>query len=79
MRGVKTEMSPGVWRLRVYVGRRPNGTPIQASRTFHGGSRAADAELRKLVEKVERSRSPERRSTVEGLLEIGRASCRERV
>ncbi len=32
--GTKTEIRPGVWRLRVYAGRRASGTPIQISKTF---------------------------------------------
>jgi hypothetical protein len=32
-----------------YAGRRANGTPIQIRQTFHGGSRAADKALAKLV------------------------------
>ncbi len=27
MRGTKTEVRDGVWKLRVYVGRNPNGSP----------------------------------------------------
>src|SRR6202007_1192149 len=41
-----------VWRLRVYVGRRPNGTPIQVTRTVHGGVRKADSELADMVSKA---------------------------
>lgn len=60
MKGTKTEVSPGVWRLRVYVGRRANGTPIQITKTIHApgenpkpgaGSRLADSELAKMVSK----------------------------
>lgn len=59
MRGTKTEVSPGIWRLRVYAGRRPNGTPIQITETLHGpdkkegsGSRLADRRLAKMVSDV---------------------------
>jgi hypothetical protein len=52
MRGTKKQVSDGVWRLRVYAGRRENGTPIQITKTVHGpdtkpgsGSRLADREL----------------------------------
>jgi integrase len=69
VKGSKTQIAPGVWRLRAYVGRRPNGTPIQASKTFHGGSRAADDELRRFVEQVGRSRSPDRAATLATVLE----------
>ena len=59
MRGTKTEVSPGVWRLRVYAGRRPQGTPIQITETLYGpdkkegsGSRLADRRLAKMVSDV---------------------------
>ncbi len=51
-RGTMTERSPGVWRLRVYVGRDGNDGPIQVSRTFRGGRRAAQAELARFVTDV---------------------------
>ncbi|HML01063.1 MAG TPA: N-terminal phage integrase SAM-like domain-containing protein, partial [Acidimicrobiales bacterium] len=52
MRGTKRKRREGVWELRVYVGRDPQtGRPRQVSKTFHGGSRAADDALRDLVEK----------------------------
>ncbi len=35
VRGSKTEITPGAWKLRVYAGRRPNGTPIQVTKTVH--------------------------------------------
>ena len=50
MRGTKTQVAQGVWRFRVYVGRRPDtGSPMQVSRTFRGGARAADRALAALV------------------------------
>lgn len=50
MRGTKRERKPGVWELRVYVGRDPvTATPRQVSRTFRGGKRAADSALAALV------------------------------
>lgn len=56
MKGTKTEVRPGVWRLRVFVGRRPNGSPIQVTKTVDvgdgkpgSGSRMADRELAKMV------------------------------
>jgi integrase len=59
VQGTKTEIRPGVWRLRVYAGRRANGTPIQLSKTVRGpeekpgsGTRLADRELAKMVAKV---------------------------
>jgi len=57
--GSKTEIAPGVWRLRPYAGRRANGTPIQISKMVHApkrkpgaGARLADRELAKLVSEV---------------------------
>ena len=61
MKGTKTEISAGVWRLRFHAGRRANGAPIQISRTVRGpdknpkpgaGSRLADSELAKMFAKV---------------------------
>ncbi len=60
MKGTKSERRPGVWKLRVYVGNRPDGTPIQVTRTLDttggkstakpgSGSRLADRELAKMV------------------------------
>lgn len=44
------ERSPGVWELRVYVGRDPvTGKPRQVSRAFRGGKRAANTALAQLV------------------------------
>lgn len=56
VKGSKTKIAPGVWRLRVYVGRRANGTPIQLTRTFRGRSQAADRELELFVAEVTASR-----------------------
>jgi hypothetical protein len=33
MKGSMAEVRPGVWRLRVYAGRRANGTPVQIRKT----------------------------------------------
>lgn len=45
MRGTVTERSPGVWRLRVYIGRDPiTGRPRQASRTVHTSKRGGKGE-----------------------------------
>lgn len=44
------ERRPGVWELRVYTGRDPaTGRERQVSRTFHGGRRAAQTALSRLV------------------------------
>lgn len=62
MRGSKREKAPGVWELRVDVGRRPNGDRHQISRTWpkkvrgkrpKGSVAGADAALRKLIAEVE--------------------------
>lgn len=62
MKGTKTEIAPGVWRLRVYASRHANGTPIQLSKTVRApdkapkagaGTRLADRELAKLIAKVD--------------------------
>lgn len=69
MRGTMTEREPGVWRLRVYVGRDGNGRPIQSSSTFRGGKRKAEDALRAFVAEVERTRSPQRDATLAQLLD----------
>ena len=43
------EIRPGVWRLRVVVGYRPDGQPRQASRTVRGTRRTAESDLAKFV------------------------------
>jgi len=81
MRGTKTEVRPGVWRLRVYAGRRPNGTPIQVAKTLvtpeaakgtakpGDGIRLADRELAKMVTDVSEGRRRVRDITVGQLLD----------
>jgi len=80
MAGTKTEVRPGVWRLRVYAGRRPNGTPIQVRRTIDttggnpnakpgSGSRMAEKELAKMIAEVAGGKLVVRTTTVEQLLE----------
>jgi integrase len=58
MNGTKTEVAPGVWRLRVFVGRNANGSPVQRSKTLHtgdknakpgSGTRLADRELANMI------------------------------
>ena len=82
MRGSKTEISPGVWKLRVYAGRRPNGTPIQVTRTVRAderrkgaGQRLADRELAKLVSEVEAGKVRPGTETVASLLDMWLAHC----
>ncbi|MGH9918435.1 MAG: tyrosine-type recombinase/integrase [Nitrososphaerales archaeon] len=51
MRGTKRKRREGVWELRVYVGNDPvTGKPRQISKTFYGGAREAEDELRNLVD-----------------------------
>jgi integrase len=53
MRGTKIERSPGVWRLRVYIGDDPaTGNPRQVSRTFRGTKKQADTALNAFVTEV---------------------------
>lgn len=54
-KGSKRQRQPGVWELRVYLGRDPmTGRPLQRSRTFRGGSRAANDALVKLLDDARR-------------------------
>jgi integrase len=70
VRGTKRKRGDGVWELRVYVGRDPEtGNPRQISRTFHGGSRAADDALRDLVEKFGEGRADGLGATFSQLLD----------
>jgi integrase len=55
MKGSKLERSPGVWRLRVYIGNNPaTGRPIQVSRTFRGTETEADTALSTFLVDVNR-------------------------
>jgi integrase len=76
MRGSKVEVSPGVWRLRVYAGRKVNGTPIQVTKTVRApdrrrgaGTRMADAELAKMLSAVEAGHVTSTTETVSSLLD----------
>jgi len=81
MKGTKTEVRPGVWRLRVYAGRRPNGTPIQVRKTLvtpeaekgtarpGDGIRLADRELAKMVSEVSAGRFGSSATTVSALID----------
>ncbi len=76
MRGTKTEIRPGVWRLRVYAGRRnANGGPVQVSKIVRGpdtkpgsGTRLADRELAKMVAEVSKGGTATGTETVGDLL-----------
>ncbi len=54
MRGSMREKRPGVWELRVYVGRDIRGQVRHRSITFRGTKRAADRELVRLVAEHQR-------------------------
>jgi integrase len=77
VRGSKTEVSPGVWRLRVFTGNyRPNGSTIVVSRTVRSpdqrsgaGSRLADRELAKLIAEVSTGKVRNGATRVDALLD----------
>lgn len=49
MRGALDKRGENAWRLRVYLGRGPDGTKQYATRSFHGGKRAAEDALRRFI------------------------------
>jgi integrase len=64
MKGTMLERSPGVWRLRVYIGDDPaTGRPLQVSRTFRGTKRHAQTALAEFVAEVTHGSVPLERST----------------
>ena len=67
--GSMVEQRPGVFRLRVVVGYRPDGQPRQASETFHGTERQAEKALRDLGAKAAAGRITTSTHTVGTLLE----------
>lgn len=70
MKGSKRERKRGVWELRVSLGRDPmTGRLQQVSRTFHGGKRAADDALRRLVTEVDAGRHGGGQMTVGDVLD----------
>ena len=70
MRGTKLERSPGVWRLRVFIGTDPlTGNPRQATRTFHGTKKQADSALAEFVRDATRGSLSTDASTVEEYLD----------
>ena len=64
------EVRPGVWRLRVYVGKDPiTGNKRHSSRTFAGGKRQAETALSRFVSDVsKRNGGGPSTMTVAGLL-----------
>jgi integrase len=76
MNGTKTEVAPGVWRLRVFVGRNANGNPIQRSKTIHApehkpgaGTRLADRELARMITEASKGSTATGNETVGQLLD----------
>ena len=49
VRGTMNERRPGVWTLRVFIGRDACGRPVQVSRTCRGSKREAETALAKYV------------------------------
>jgi integrase len=59
MKGSKQERSPGVWRLRVFIGPDPvTGNPRQVTRTFRGTKKDADTALAGFLTDVSRGSVP---------------------
>jgi hypothetical protein len=53
MKGTLLERSPGVWRLRIYIGDDPaTGGAIQVGRTFRGTKKYTPAALSEFVADV---------------------------
>lgn len=78
MRGSKREVKPGVWELRVTLGRDAKGRQRQRSVTHHGGARSADKALRALVTEVEASGQEQPHMLVSTLVDeyVARRSAR---
>jgi integrase len=49
MRGHLDKRGENAWRMRVYIGRRPDGSKLYATRTVRGGKRAAEDALRLFI------------------------------
>jgi hypothetical protein len=83
------EVRPGVWSLRIFVGRRPNGSPVQRRRTVDSGTgrvgvgvREARMELAKMRAEVQEDGGTRRTMaassyTVEKLLDRYIAHCEQ--
>jgi integrase len=79
MNGTKTEVAPGVWRLRVYIGRNAKGYPVQRSKTIHvggkspkpgAGTRVADRELANMIAEANKGNTARGTETVGDLLDL---------
>lgn len=70
MAGSLRERSPGVWEIRVALGRDPlTGRYRQISRTVHGGKRKAQEEIARIVSSVADGRHRGTKATVSFLME----------
>lgn len=64
------ERRPGVWELRVFIGRDPvTNVPRQVSRTVHGGKRVAQTQLASLVTEAKEGKIGGTDATVKVLLD----------
>ena len=79
MKGTKTEVAPGVWRLRVYIGRNGRGNPVQRSKTIRtgdknakpgSGTRLADRELANMIAEANRGNTATGTETVTDLIDL---------
>jgi hypothetical protein len=68
-RGYKKEVRPGVWRLVVSAGKKPDGTRKQSTSTFLGAERDAERMLTRLLADADagRLRTPSRATLAEFL------------
>jgi integrase len=78
VKGTKQEIAPGVWRLRVYVGRNAKGFPVQRSKTIrvggknpkpNAGVRVADRELANMIAEANKGNTATGAETVGELLD----------
>ncbi len=78
MKGTLTEVRPGVWRARVYTGRKANGQPRQVFKTIYApdkrpkwgaGKRLAEDELAKMITEVTQGKMTSGTETLGELLD----------
>lgn len=69
--GSVTEAQPGLWRIRVSVGRDPTtGRPRQVERHIHGGRKAAETAMRELAGEIAAGKHRGTAGTVGHLLSV---------
>jgi len=69
VRGTMNERKPGVWTLRVFIGRNAGGSPVQVSRTCRGSKREAETALAKYVAELSEGKpAPEGMGVTVGFL-----------